>query len=1063
MKTGILTIAVVVSVVCSASLATLLFAQTPVQDDPKKATYTLQDTTLAVEYFDCAERLGKAAQYDSSNFYYKKANVIYEKLAEQHDELIILKKILQCNNRIAGNQIAKGQYESARKYLNKALEIGKKKTGEDDVEVAQIYNYTGMIYGRKGNYEQALDYFQKSLSINLRLLGEEHTNITKNYNYIGIMYWKKGNYDRALEFCQKSLSINIRLLGEQHLDVSHSYNNVGMVYWDKGDNDLALECYQKSLSIRLQSLGEEHPLVAGNYNNIGIIYQEKGDYDRALEYYKNYLWINLKLLGEEHPEVALSYNNIGVIYEIKGDYDRALEYHQKAVSIRLRLLGEDHPDIAQSYINIGLSYDEKGDYDRALEYFKKDLSIRLQLLGEEHPDISGSYNNIGNVYRNKGYYNRALEYHHKALTIDLKVFGTYHPDVADDYRRIAEVLYQKFDLDKALAYCQKSLISLVSGFDEQSFYFNPPLEGISSEIYLLNTLKLKAEVLARISEKTGREDLGMAFSTYQLAVELIDRMRTGYKAEGSRLFLGEGAVEIYEKAIVTALKLYEITQNKVYADTAFLFSEKGKASVLSQALQESQAKAFVGIPDSLLAKERQLRIDLAFYDTQIQKERQKKENQNETKIQDFESRYFSLSTEYESLIEELEKSYPKYYDLKYQTKTASIGELQERMDAQTTVVEYFTGEQSIYVFTVAKDHFAVTTVSKDSSLERDIERFRTGIDQHDYELYITSAHRLYRTLIQPVRDHLMTESLIIIPDNIVANIPFEALLTEADGDTSSQDYASQPYLLKKFEICYAYSATLLLEPLNQGALEPPRDYLAYAPVFPDGIKVDTRAADLLRANQAPDSSRAARTHLPASRDEVLGIQELFRNSYGILDRLSDWLFDTKSRVYLESQADEENLKNAILKNYRYVHFATHGFANKNTPELSGLLLAQDSTSAEDDVLFLGEVYNLELNADLVTLSACESGIGKSVKGEGLMSLSRGFLYAGAQNLLVSLWKADDRATSELMLAFYEELIRGKSKAQALREAKLGLLDSQLHPDQEFADPSRWASFILIGK
>ena len=588
----------------------------------------------------------------------------------------------------------------------------------------------------------------------------------------------------------------------------------------------------------------------------------------------------------------------------------------------------------------------------------------------------------------KGDYVKANDYLHEALAIRLEVLDKLHPEVAESYQHLAEVHEQKHDFIRALAYCQKSLISLISGFDEQSIYSNPPLDDKSAETYLLNALKLKAEVFARLSEQSGTRDLEMAFSTYQLASELIDKMRTGYKAEGSKLFLGGKAVGIYEKAIATALKLYEITQDDVHKEAAFQFAEKGKASVLSQALQESQAKAFAGIPDTVLAKERQLRIDLTFYDTQIQKERQKKENQDATKIQDFESRYFSLRTDYDSLIEELEKTYPRYYDLKYQTKTASVSELQARLDPQTTVVEYFVGEQSIYVFTVAKGHFGITTVPKDTLFETHIEQLRSAIDKSggegEYEPYVTSAHKLYRSLIQPVEHHLQTESLVLIPDDVIAHIPFEALLNVEVIDTKSKDYSSLSYLLKRYEISYAYSANLLLKQLRQNPASS-KDYLAFAPIFENGFGTENRAAELVNANRKLDVSRAAYSaSLLASREEVLGIQQLFRKSYNFFDRLVDRIFDRRSRVYLASQADEENLKKEALKNYRYVHFATHGFANENAPDLSGVVLAHDSTSSEDDVLFLNEIYNLELDAELVTLSSCESGIGKQVKGEGLL-------------------------------------------------------------------------------
>ena len=929
------------------------------------------------------------------------------------------------------------KYDSSIFYCQKAKAIYEKlgdRHGPPSLwaKALSCYNQIGNILTSHGKYEHAHESLYQGMQFGLEKLGENHVEVAKAYYYFGIYYATTGDLNQALENFQRALSIRVRLLGEDSIRAAECYLAIGVVYENKGDYDNALEYYKKSLSIGLRLLGEDSRLVASTYNNIGVVCLDKGEYDKALEYYKKSLSIKLRLLGEDHPRVANNYENIGLVYLNKGAYDSALEYCQKSLAIRLRLLGENHPKVGQSYNNIGLCYAEKGDDNRALEYYRKSLAIRLQQLGNEHPLISSSYNNIGNVYSRNRTYVRAL-----------KQF-------------------------------QKSLILLVSGFDEQDIYRNPPLEGISSERKLLETLKLKSEVLARLSEQSGKKALDMALATYKVAAELIDKMRTGYKAEGSKLFIEEKFVQMYEKAIETALKLYEITQDEIYKETAFLFAEKSKASILSQALRETQAKAFGGIPETVLAKERQLRIDLTLYNTQLQMERQKNESQDETKIEDFESRYFTLQTEYNGLIDEIEKNYPRYYDLKYQTKTASVSELQTGLDPQTTVVEYFLGERSIYLFTVAKGLFEITTVPKDTLFETQIERLRYGIEKDagegEYELYVTNAHKLYRLLIQPVQHYLKTKSLILIPDGAIAYLPFEALLTEEVSDTKSEDYLTLPYLLKRYDISYANSANLLLKLITQSPASPSKDYLAFAPIFLDSLVVGSRAAELVRANHEFDLSRTSYfATLPASRDEVLGIQKLFRENYSFFNRLIDWMFDKKTRVYLDNQADEETLKKEALKDYRYVHFATHGFANRNAPGLSGLVLAQDSTSSEDDVLFLQEIYNLELNADLVTLSACESGTGKLAKGEGLLSLSRGFLYAGAKNLLVSLWEAPDRLTCELMLAFYEEMLNGKSKAEALRKAKERLIngqyqtiDSQVRiPD--YAKPFYWAPFILIGK
>jgi CHAT domain-containing protein len=197
-------------------------------------------------------------------------------------------------------------------------------------------------------------------------------------------------------------------------------------------------------------------------------------------------------------------------------------------------------------------------------------------------------------------------------------------------------------------------------------------------------------------------------------------------------------------------------------------------------------------------------------------------------------------------------------------------------------------------------------------------------------------------------------------------------------------------------------------------------------------------------------------YLPASRHEVLGIRRRFERSYSLADR---W-FGRRARVYLGREASEERIKAGDLGAYRFVHLATHGFLNPRDPRLSGLLLASEApTSKEDGVLQLSEIYGLRLNADLVTLSACESGLGLVAKGEGIIGLTRGFLYSGARNVVVSLWQVNDETTADLMVTFYEGMLGGMKKAEALRAAKLALIQRQA----ESARPYYWAPFVLIGR
>jgi tetratricopeptide (TPR) repeat protein len=747
------------------------------------ANTTPSDTATANRYFQQAEKFFEEAQYDSSIIYSEKANLIYEKEK-------VWGKYIQCLNTIGKNYCNKVQYDRALNYFNRSLTIGLEKCGDKSLEIAQ----TDHLYG--------------------------------------IVYLSTGKYDTSLEYFQKALMIRLAVLGEKHPDVAGSYNNIGIVYGEKGDYDKALEYQQKALAITLAVLGEKHPKIAYYYNNIGIVYNSKGDYDKALEYQQKALAITLAVLGEKHPNIAHSYFNIGDIYNQKGDYDKALEYFQKALSLRLAALGENHPKVALGYLSIGLFYYNKGDYDHALDYYQKALSIQLKTLGEKHPDAAYSYNNIGCAYNKKGDYDKALEYHRKALSIQLEVLGEKHPDVAITYQNMGQVYFKQDNPAKALQYYQKSIVAFIQDFNKTNIYANPTLISINSDPNLLTSLELKAEALQKlyIEKSKNLKDLLCVVSTYELASNLIHKMKISYQSESSQLLLGEQAFKIYTKAISTVLHLYTLTHKDEYKEKAFTFSERSKASVLLQTLSESQAKQFAGIPSDLLEKERDLKIDLAFYEKNLFEEQSKGKKGVHSKITLWEDKLFNLKRESDALIKRFETDYPEYYDLKYKISIISPKEIQKKLlDKDDVLVEYFIGDSSIYIFTLTKQRLDVSTVKRDTLFEKQIKSMKEGLTKKNYALYTENAYRLYQTLIEPIKTTITNKNLIIIPDGISGYIPFETLLTQK-ADKNNKDYRQLAYLIKDNQITYDYSSTLLYENVTKGKNKSGSHYIGFAPV-----------------------------------------------------------------------------------------------------------------------------------------------------------------------------------------------------------------------------------------
>ncbi|MCK5168624.1 MAG: CHAT domain-containing protein, partial [Bacteroidales bacterium] len=331
------------------------------------------------------------------------------------------------------------------------------------------------------------------------------------------------------------------------------------------------------------------------------------------------------------------------------------------------------------------------------------------------------------------------------------------------------------------------------------------------------------------------------------------------------------------------------------------------------------------------------------------------------------------------------------------------------------------------------------------------------------EVYKKYAYKMYSQLI-PKSVNTEITNLIIIPDAELSMIPFETLLTENPED---KEWKELPYLVKKYNISYSYSANLFYktfpkEPTSKIEYTDLNDWLAFAPVFDDsntaGLTLRTR--ELLQEfdTELNDTIETRGrlvdggyvSPLPGTESEVQAIFKQFDER------------GKKALVQIKKSANEEFLKSKEVEKYKYLHFATHGFVNTEKPELSGILLAQDSTLNEDGILYSGEIYNLKLNADLTVLSACETGLGEIKKGEGLIGLTRALLYAGSKNIIVSLWKVADNSTSDLMIDFYKNLLNEEQEKQefskALQQAKLKMID-----EGKYAHPFYWSPFILIGK
>jgi CHAT domain-containing protein/tetratricopeptide (TPR) repeat protein len=997
---------------------------------------TDKDTELATSFYQKGIDLKNRFELDSADQYLSKAAELFKKHEVWDNYLII-------SNELGIVMLQKGKIAEAMEFYNNLLKLSVEKFGDMNEYQANLYNNLGKAYFMKGEMDPALELYDKSLAIRIKMNDKESIFASDLFNDFGNAYTEKGEIDLALDYYQKSLSIKLKILGENHPQTALLYNNLGIIYRDLANYNEAIKYHQKAIEILKGIFDENYPELANCYQGIGNVYKDKRELDPAMEYYQKAYSIRKNTFTENHPLTAKDMVNIANIYSEKGDTENALEFFENALKIQKKVLSENHPDLAITYNNLGNIYNEQKQYDLALAFYINALEIKKAVVGESNPEVADYFNNIGNIYNAKAEYDQALEYIKKSLEIKVQFYGQKHPAVVLPYLSLGNIYYGMGDYNMALQYFQKSLASNVKNFNPEptNIYVNPLIANYYNAEELLRSLRGKAKALVG-NYKTSEQqiDLLTAFVTYQKCDTLINIRRSTSISKNDKIELGRIASGIYDQAIDVCFNLDQVDKEKeadYYLKQAFYFSEKNKAGALLEALAASDASKFSGIPDNLLELEKSYNNQISFYEKKLA------ETYDEQTEQALRNGLFKVNRDYNKLISDFEKNYPKYYEMKYGKGNLTVKQIQDVLDENTALRTYFIGDSLISIFTISKNAILMEKSIKEKDFDDKIFEFRKHITSNtlaDVKKYLSEAH-IYYNILFPKQLPEQIKRLIIIPDGNLGMIPFEALLTEEYKGKVGQ-FSDYPYLIKRFEITYNYSTNLFYKQISRsisGNTKQSSGWLGIAPVFSNAENL------VINGNYI--------SPLPGSETEINTIKQKF-------DQKS---IKTNSKLFLD--ASEQFLKSPELKSYKYIHIATHGFVNSEKPELSGIILSENKAGNNDGVIYTGEIYNLELNSDLVILSACETGLGKVSKGEGIIGLTRSLLYAGTKDIIVSLWKVADNSTSELMIDFYDNLLEMEGTtgnlyiyADALHKAKLQMIEKQ-----KFSHPFFWSTFILIGQ
>jgi CHAT domain-containing protein/tetratricopeptide (TPR) repeat protein len=858
------------------------------------------------------------------------------------------------------------------------------------------------------------------------------------YIYYADFFMAKDFIDEA----EKVLKTKLLPKGEDSPDF---YAVHAVVAQELGDYETALKSSLKSMDYLSQMDFIDTLDLIYEYNNLGAIYNYLEDFQNAEKYYSKALDLSLEI---NNPlELGVSYNNLGIVFFRKEDYSQAYLYNNKALQEFKRNDGDINldKDLLSCYHQIIDFYIRKEQLDSAKYFLKKAEQIHVRTPYRKQL----THAQEGRIFLKERKIQEAFTAFSKALDIDIERYGEKHPNVAYNYWHLSTVFQESKEPVKALKYLQKGLNAISIGEMDILKYDNPSLDSVMDMDLMLQFLNGKIKALKNLHlqspDSISLEDI---YPTALLATEVLTRINQKVMNQKAKSFwLKKEAIPTYERAIQLALTLHEQTKDAKYLNDAFQLAERSKSVLLTEALQEQNAGAFGGVPDSLIQKEQRTNRLLA----QMRKKRFDAYLQNnENLVKGYDEQIFQLEHEAEVLQRDLEANYPKYYELKYEDNVVSIKDIQSKLDENSIFLEYFYGNEQLILFQIQKDQ--AKSYSIDLKAENNVMDFQNLLANIQeaiknplpyYNNYIKTAHQYHKEWLAPALKNTDKERLIIIPDGPLGYIPFEALLTEAveelKDEAISPDYAQLPYLVHKYRISYNYSGTLWLQQRDQSNQAINGKVLALAPSYSTNLELDSSL--LAERSSKEQALRGGLLELPGAAAEIDFLSEKYQGSF-----------------FKDDLAAEKSIKEKAA-NYGILHLAMHGLVDEGNPEFSSLAMTEDGNPTEDNFFYAYEIKQLDLKASLVVLSACETGAGKYQRGEGVVSIGRGFMYAGAPSLLMTLWSLNDQSSLPLIKAFYHNLSEGMEKDQALQQAKLEYLK-----DAEYiaAHPALWACFIQLG-
>ena len=798
--------------------------------------------------------------------------------------------------------------------------------------------------------------------------------------------------------------------------------------------ETAMGYYLRAISLYAKLPGISDSFLFKPYLFAGRIYYQRDQFDSALVYFRKADQIN-DAAGGKLRESSRLYNLLGVLLYETGNYRQSENYFEKA----LALLSDSNPD--DRYLLVNFNSNIASILINLEEY--KQAEARYQKLLTYGLYSNEIWHNLGIIHLRMNEPQQAIVYFRKVnygdskQNIDLNYYKGIafselgQPDSANRYlqlalsentrwngsrRSVSHGLILKYTADElfrnrkyqdAAVQYQQAILQFSPDYNNEDPAENPAVfTNVFSYINLFNTLLSKAACYDSLySTKADIKLLNSGLDAYRAAFDLADHVERTYDSDEARLFLNKIKYTAHNRPIDVCIRLYELTKKRKYLENAFQFDQQNKASILALNVQENEWRNSQGNASSLLSMEANLRTSITRYALKASQVNDSAQTQAiNANVRDLEIQL--------GKVQDAINNDPVYSQRMSSVKIPSVQSLQEKLDNTTALLSYHLSQRDLLILVLTKNNLQYYRAPYTAGFFRQVEALKASLHQNNgTERYSGSevADTLYKTLIFPLNHEITPlERLVIIPDDELNYLPFEALQDE-----------NGKYLVEKFSVQYQYSAALLGSDRHEAK---PGPIAAFAPFASEGYHL----------NQPDGLSK-----LPSSGDEISGL---------------------KGDILKDGAALKKTFLNKA-NHYDIIHLATHASVDNTTPLRSYIAF---SPAVPDFRLYASEIYNLKLDSTrLIILSACETGDGRLVKGEGLMSLSRAFAYAGCPNIITSLWKAEDKTTAFLTGRLHHYLEKGLTRDKALQQAKLDLLKNN-DIDPRFKTPNYWAHLLFIG-